>query len=255
MTFPTQVHIEAAQTAADRVFAKTGFYCWPSAALVQALIESTGWTALSGENNGFGIKANPMQMKAGQFKMCPTTEVINGRRVHITAPFASYATLADAYEAHAMLFVRVKLYAAGLKAKSSRQFLIEIGPHYATEPNYAADLIADMDRLDLYKYDAPAHAAAARTIPVQPSAHAVTKTLAPGAAGAVVAAGGAVVAAAHGGWTPFVAALCIAAVAVAFAAFATFAEREKMKAIPALPPVPVPVPPAAPALVVVGGSK
>lgn len=156
MTFPTAEHIAAAQQAADRVKALTGFYCWPSATLAQALIESASWTRLSGKNNGFGVKATIAQREAGKATLRTTKEVIGGKEVKIDAWFADYDSLEEAYQAHAMLFVRVGVYKDGLTAKTAKDFVRAIGPHYATAPTYAATIINVMDRLKLEQYDKPA---------------------------------------------------------------------------------------------------
>lgn len=155
MTFPTQEHIDAAQTAAARVKADTGFYCWPSVTLAQAVIESARWTILSGKNNGFGIKATQAQIAAGKATSRTTREVINGKNVMIDAWFADFASLADAYEAHARLFVRVGVYAPALKAATADAFLAGIAPHYATDPSYQRVIQGVMRDLNLYRYDAP----------------------------------------------------------------------------------------------------
>ena len=80
MTFPTQEHILAAQEAADYWKDQSGFYVWPSVTLAQAVIESANWTRLSGVNNGFGIKATPAQIEAGQATYVWTHEVVKARR-------------------------------------------------------------------------------------------------------------------------------------------------------------------------------
>lgn len=238
MTFPTQEHIDAAKEAADRVYVATGFYAWPSAALAQADIESAGWTRLTGVNNGFGIKATSAQQAAGNFTMCPTHEFVNGRSVAVSAPFVNFASLADAYEQHAMLFVRVKLYAAGAAAKTPRQFVVEIAKHYATAPNYAQVVIGIMDKLDLYQYDDPVHGAATQTTPIQPPAHSTGKTTGSVAGGVVVAGAGAAAAAAHLGWTPLVMAAVVAVIAGVLAFAFHRQAAAKVAGIPPVPPGP-----------------
>ena len=245
MIFNNQEHIQAAKTAASRFKLKTGFFCWPSASLAQAQLESAGWTILSGKNNGFGIKATPAQIKAGQYTMCPTHEIIDGRRVTINAPFANYDSLADAYEAHAELFVRVKLYSSAVSAKTARQFVIEMAQHYATaekdpdpKKRYSYILLGMMDKYNLYQYDGTASVVSANTVAGQPSSLDKAKAKAPAVAGAVVIAGGAIASASQYDYTPLAIGAVVGLLALGFAAWAYAKAHEKISSIPSVAAVP-----------------
>ena len=252
MPFPTQEHIDAAETAADRLYPPTGFYAWPSAALAQALIESDGWTKLAAPNNGFGIKATPDQIKAGKAAYVWTWEEIGGRAVKMQAWFAAYDTLADAYQAHAELFVRVGLYDKARHDNNPRQFVVDMAPHYASAKNYPAVIIDAMDRLNLYQFDHPDHKISATTPPLKPPASMVKKAQAAGAGGIVAAGAGAIAAVSGMGHAPLFIGLALAVVAGAIAVWRYRAAHAVIAGIPPTPPPPQskPVTPvAAPAAV------
>lgn len=185
MAFPNAEHIKAAQEAADYWKEKTGVYVWPSVTLAQALIESAGWTKLSGKNNGFGIKATQAERDAGNASYVWTTEVKGGQTVKVQQWFADYPSLTDAYIAHGRVLATVKAYKAAWGAKDARSFVQGIGA-YATAPNYRASILAVMDRMKLEQYDQPGTPI---TVPAKPAPNPSVL------AGASAAAGGAIVAA------------------------------------------------------------
>ena len=157
MTFPTQDHIEAAQAAEKAWFAKTGHRIWTSASLGQVALESAFCKAQSGVNNFGGIKANKAEIAAGKFRMCLTHEVVNGETISIRAPFASYDTLTDFYEAHARVLATHSGYKAGWHDTSPDAFLAHIAHPYATadKATYIAAVKGIMDHYGLRKYDLP----------------------------------------------------------------------------------------------------
>ena len=159
--FPTKEHIAAAQEAANYWKEKADVYVWPSVTLAQAAIESANWTKLSGVNNGFGIKATPAQVEAGEATYLWTHEVIKGETVKVKQWFANYASLRDAYIAHAKLLATGKPYAEARKATTPQEFIRIAGKKYATAPDYAAVIISVMDRDGLYRYDKAASAPSA----------------------------------------------------------------------------------------------
>ena len=102
--------------------------------------------------------------------------------------FANYASLRDAYIAHAKLLATGKPYAEARKTTTPQEFIRLAGKRYATAPDYAVTIIGVMDRDNLYRYDKAASAAPA---PIKPPAlHPAVVATGGGVigAGAVVAA-------------------------------------------------------------------
>ncbi len=122
-----------------------------SVSLAQWIVES-GWGAHepAGSNNPFGIKA-----VAGQPSVASAThEFIHGRYVPITAHFAKFASVADAFDAHAKLLATRAAYRPAMQAKTSEEFAGLLTHVYATDPNYGHKLVALMRDHGLEKYDA-----------------------------------------------------------------------------------------------------
>ena len=122
-----------------------------SVSLAQWIVES-GWGAHEpdGSNNPFGIKA-----VAGQPHVdARTHEFTHGRYVPITAHFAKFASVADAFDAHAKLLATHSAYHFAMTAQSAEMFATRLNGVYATDPHYGANLVAAMRKYDLEKYDA-----------------------------------------------------------------------------------------------------
>lgn len=137
--------IAAAQTAARewRVPA--------SVSLAQYALES-GWGAHCPGNNPFGIKA----MANHHVQRLMTTEVVHGHVVHVAQDFCAFASMADAFDTHAKLLAHAPVYAAAMRATTVPDFVDRMAPHYATDPQYAAKLMALITAHDLTQYDVPA---------------------------------------------------------------------------------------------------
>lgn len=153
MKFPSQEHINAAISAANRLQTETHHYVWPSVTLAQACIESDNWTRLTGKNNGFGIKAKRDQIDKGDATSVWTHEIINGKRLLVKQEFANFASLDDAYYEHAKLLAEHRTYLAGWHTHTADSFIRAIAPHYATAPDYAHVIIHTMLKLNLYQYN------------------------------------------------------------------------------------------------------
>ncbi|KAA9004131.1 mannosyl-glycoprotein endo-beta-N-acetylglucosamidase [Paenibacillus spiritus] len=130
-----------------------------SLTIAQGALESawgaSGLTARA--NNLFGIKGNG---PAGSVTMA-TTEYVNGRAVTINAAFKAYHNWGEAVSDHSALLVNGtswnrKQYAAavGTDGRSAARAVAAAG--YATDPNYAQQLIRLIDTYDLEQYDAKA---------------------------------------------------------------------------------------------------
>ena len=127
-----------------------------SVALAQAILESDwGRSRLARDaKNLFGIKAHSRAGTAGVYT-AGTWEVLGGVSVIAREPFKAYQTVADSIVDHGHWFHDQPRYHGALELRGDpRAFaraIAEAG--YATDPDYAAKLIALMDRFDLYAYD------------------------------------------------------------------------------------------------------
>ena len=122
-----------------------------SVSLAQWIVES-GWGAHepAGSNNPFGIKA-----VAGQPHVdARTHEFTHGRYVTITAHFAKFSSMADAFDAHAKLLATHPAYIHSMQAQNAEQFAERLTGIYATAPHYGDTLVASMRKYGLEKYDA-----------------------------------------------------------------------------------------------------
>lgn len=91
----------------------------------------------AGSNNPFGIKAT-----AGQpFVLSSTLESIHGHMTRVVAKFAKFASLTDAFDAHAKLLATSSHY-AGARAHEDDPlaFANALTGIYATDPNYGSKL-------------------------------------------------------------------------------------------------------------------
>ena len=134
--------------------ARAAWHKWKvpaSVSLAQWIVES-GWGAHEpdGSNNPFGIKA-----VAGQPHVdARTHEFTHGRYVPITAHFAKFASVADAFDAHAKLLATRAAYRPSMQAKTAEDFAERLTRVYATDPTYGHKLVALMRDHGLEKYDA-----------------------------------------------------------------------------------------------------
>lgn len=116
--------------------------------LVQAAVESDFARSPIGGYNIFGIKNKG---PAGTVK-AKTREVINGKTHHVREPFAKFHNFYEAASAHGELYTKpcykeaMDQYA---KDKSVMNFIENIAPIYATDPNYANVLKNRIDEYDL----------------------------------------------------------------------------------------------------------
>ena len=94
-----------------------------------------------GSNNPFGIKAVGDQ----PFVSVMTTEYIHGTATQIEQRFRAYPTLKDAFDAHGSLIATGAPYGAVFEQYESDQniltFIRGVASHYATDPNYATEVI------------------------------------------------------------------------------------------------------------------
>ena len=116
----------------------------------QAALESNFGTSAPG-NNLFGIKWTE---GCGYDKqLLPTWEVINGKEIRVNAYFRKYDSLADSIIDHAKLLTlsRYKPVIAAQDYKEACRQVQACG--YATDPNYASQLIGIIEQYKLYEWD------------------------------------------------------------------------------------------------------
>ena len=131
--------IQAAALASEKK------YGVPAAvSLAQYQLESGGGLHMpTGSNNPFGIKA-----RAGQaYVEAMTTEHINGKDVRVMQKFAKFASIAEAFDAHAKLLSTGAAYSDARKnTGDAKAYARALTGHYATDPLYGDKLIAVMEK-------------------------------------------------------------------------------------------------------------
>jgi hypothetical protein len=158
-----------------------------SVTVAQWMLESDwGKDEPTGSNNGFGIKAVGDQPFVSVF----TKEFVAGRFVTVTARFAKYDSLADAFDAHAQLIATHLIYADAMaRLPDVNAFTLAMAAHYATDPNYGQKLLRLMREENLYPLNAAVMQAPADPPVAQPTVEQPTMAdiPAPGAAAAPTA--------------------------------------------------------------------
>jgi hypothetical protein len=151
-----QDFLDAAAGAARTASARTGVPA--SVTVAQAILESDWGRSLLAQSasNYFGIKATGGLGNDGVVWMTTGEYDSVGQGYQTMSPFRAYKSLADSLTDHDLLLRSMARYAPAMQVTGdARQFaqrLAEGG--YATDPEYAAKLIALMDRYDLYRLDA-----------------------------------------------------------------------------------------------------
>lgn len=108
--------------------------------VAEAALES-GWGSASPGNNLFGIKADPSW--TGPTVSVPTHEFVNGQMVTITAVFRAYPDWLASIEDHATFLTANPRYAPAFAYTCGINFAQAVAAAgYATDPNYAAKIIA-----------------------------------------------------------------------------------------------------------------
>ena len=148
---------------------------WASLTLAQWAVES-GWGQHCPGNNPFGItfsSSSPASQLLWTHECVANKDVPAWQRSHpelrvssttgdkswieIQRKFAAYPTLEDAFEDHARLLTQGKPYAEAWAAHSHDanpfQFISEIAPIYASDPNYATTLLNVIAKNELTQYD------------------------------------------------------------------------------------------------------
>lgn len=121
-----------------------------SMTLAQAIVES-GWGAHAPGNNLFGIKAYSW---SGKTQILTTQEYLHGKEVTIKDVFRAYNCLSDSIKDHASFLIKNSRYKnlIGLSDYVTACNRIQ-ADGYATEQNYASQLITIIKQYHLDKYD------------------------------------------------------------------------------------------------------
>ena len=119
--------------------------------LAQAALESS-WGKRAPGNNLFGVKAD--RAWKGPTVVVPTHEVINGKRISIADKFRAYASWTECLIDHGRFFQVNPRYAACFQETTGEGWARAVAKAgYATDPNYAAALIAVMRGRNMAQYD------------------------------------------------------------------------------------------------------
>ncbi|MBM7014358.1 glycoside hydrolase family 73 protein [Enterobacter cloacae] len=144
-----QDFLDMASDSAEQAAAKWGVPA--SVLLAQSALES-GWGKHVKNNAYFGIKG---KSPTGNSTSFGTTEVIDGKVIHIKDTFRAYADYAESADDYGRFLNENKRYKpAFIHTTEPNQFITEIAKAgYATDPDYAPKLIRLMERYDLYECD------------------------------------------------------------------------------------------------------
>lgn len=124
----------------------------PASLTLAQWADETGFNLRTQGNNLFGTKADS-SWEGGSF-LAKTWESIKGVKTYITAKFRSYGSILEAFADRAS-FLGTDKYAGVRQSDPFKgaQALQDAG--YATNPNYANQLISHIKTYDLTKYDNP----------------------------------------------------------------------------------------------------
>ena len=133
-------------------------YGVPASVTLAQIIQESGGSypgGLSGlaynHNNLFGIKDSSSW--DGQTVVMNTTEYKNGNTVVVPATFRSYNSVADSIDDHGMLLTK-SIYTDKTKnATDLESYVRAMGSVYATDPNYADELLKVINDNNLTQYD------------------------------------------------------------------------------------------------------
>lgn len=149
-----QAFIDLIAPAARECHRKTGIPA--SFTIAQSALESGWGTSLLSRSgcNLFGVKADPAWH--GAVTMMPTKEFENGKPVMVDAKWRCYATWGECLDDRARFFRQNPRYAACFKETTGEGWAQAVAAcGYATDPEYAAKLIATIRARKLAQFDQP----------------------------------------------------------------------------------------------------
>jgi flagellar protein FlgJ len=159
--FPTpEAFIAAALPGARR--SRATYRVPVSVTLAQGILETGGGKIAALANNWFGLKAQPTGVR-GRYRweanavgcvLKKTRESERGRLVLTVGAFRAYTGLEQSILDHGARLTINPVYRPAFRhTDEPRRFLREVARRYATDPNYAAKLLALVKRYDLERYD------------------------------------------------------------------------------------------------------
>lgn len=126
-------------------------YKIPASVCIAQAAHETGWGRSVVGNNYFGIKATA---QSGSVVSAPTTEFIGSQTVHVQASFSAYADLAQSAEEYGIFLSSQSRYAPCFTSPNCFAFCSQLQAcGYATDPNYAEEIIAIIVQFNLRQYD------------------------------------------------------------------------------------------------------
>jgi flagellum-specific peptidoglycan hydrolase FlgJ len=121
-----------------------------SVTLAQWALESSyGKFMPHGSNNPFGIKATDGEA----FVVAWTQEFKDGKYIKIPQKFARYASIDQAFDAHAKLLATSGYYVKAQHDNNPEKYATDLTGIYATDPNYGSKLISIIRANTLTQYD------------------------------------------------------------------------------------------------------
>jgi len=124
----------------------------PIAVILAQSAQETGWGRKVVNNAYFGIKGRAPSGNSTDFQ---TTEVVNGKVIHIKAQFRAYRDYADAADDYGRFLNENTRYRSAFASKKDPiKFVEEIArAGYATDPQYAKSLASIIRSHHLEQYD------------------------------------------------------------------------------------------------------
>ena len=122
---------------------------YASVCIAQAAMES-GWGRYTiGDYNIFGRKAADGDL----FTEVRTEEYYDGELVSVVDKFKLYGSLEEAVEDWCLLLTQEPVYVGHVDNNSLETFVQTMAPIYATNPDYARDILATIAASRLTQYD------------------------------------------------------------------------------------------------------
>lgn len=125
----------------------------PSVVIAQGALESGWGKYVIGNYNFFGRKWNG----TGAYIEVPTQEYYNGEWVTEVDKFQDYPDLLHAIDDWCILITQEPAYSYAwsvwCNTHDVAQFVYALGPVYATDPNYAHNVMSTINANDLTQYD------------------------------------------------------------------------------------------------------
>lgn len=120
--------------------------------LIAQSAQETAWGCHVVNNAYFGIKGKAPDGKTSNFA---TSEVINGKVIHISNNFRAYTSFADAADDYGRFLNSNARYHAAFHFKNDpEKFVQEMArAGYATDPHYAKSIISIIHSHHLVQYD------------------------------------------------------------------------------------------------------